>query len=371
MRFFVFLLALFATTLACAQVPPAIAARVWLLIDATSAQVLAEKNADTRAEPASLTKLMTAYLVFNALRREDVKPNQPTTVSGKAAAAPGTRMFIEPGKPVTVNELLHGLIVQSGNDAAIALAELINGSEEAFVSRMNVEARRLDLAGTHYTNVTGLADPQQYTTARDLARLTQALIRDFPDDYALYAQKEYTYNRTTQLNRNRLLWLDPTIDGVKVSQTDIAGFCLVASAKRGTRRLIAVVLGADSDNLRVHEALRLLTYGFQNFESAQLYAKGQVISQVKIFKGSSDSVPAGFLDDFTISLPKDMANKVTVQLLSQQPLLAPVQQGQQIARLKVLLDGKEIGEYPVLALESVPIAGFFGRAWDNLMLWLQ
>jgi len=280
-------------------------------------------------------------------------------------------MFIEPRKPVTVGELLRGMIVQSGNDACIALAEAVGGSEEAFVQRMNLEARRLGLANTHYMNATGMPDPQHYSTARDLARLVQALIRDFPEYYPIYAQKEFTYNRITQPNRNRLLWLDPSVDGVKTGHTEAAGFCLIASGKRGPRRLISVVLGADSDALRAQEAQRLLNHGFQNFEPVRLYIRAQPISQLKVFKGGSGVVPAGFLDDFILSLPKGMTDRMKVQLYSQQPLLAPVEQGQRVATLKLFLDDKLFGEYPVVALETIPVAGIVGRAWDTLMLWFQ
>jgi D-alanyl-D-alanine carboxypeptidase (penicillin-binding protein 5/6) len=373
MRAIAFLLSLLFASSAFAQaIPaPAVAARAWLLIDNSSGQSLAEHEADARIEPASLTKLMTAYVTFAALKQGTLKIDQEVPVSEKAWKATGSRMFIEPKKPVVVDELLRGMIVQSGNDACIALAEAVAGTEEAFVQRMNLEARRLGLANTQFTNVAGLPDPKHYTTARDLARLVQALIRDFPEYYPIYSQKEYTYNKITQPNRNRLLWLDPTVDGVKTGHTETAGFCLIASGKRGPRRLISVVLGADTDALRAQEAQRLLNHGFQNFEPVRLYRKDQQISQIKVFKGGSGTVPAGFLDDFILSLPKGMTDKIKVQLHSRQPLLAPVQQGQQLATLQLYLDDKLFGEYPVVALETVPVAGPIGRAWDSLMLWLQ
>lgn len=373
MRAIAFLISLLisASALAQAEPAPAVAARAWLLIDHSSGQSLAEHGADARIEPASLTKLMTAYVTFGALRQGTIELDQEVPVSEKAWKASGSRMFIEPKKPVTVAELLRGMIVQSGNDACLALAEAVAGNEEAFVQRMNLEARRLGLANSHYTNATGLPDPQHYMTARDLARLAQALIRDYPEHYPIYSQKEYTYNKISQPNRNRLLWLDPTVDGVKTGHTETAGFCLIASGKRGPRRLISVVLGADSDALRAQEAQRLLNHGFQNFEPLRLYKKDQPISQLKVFKGSSGTVPAGFLDDFILSLPKGMSDRIKVQLHSRQPLLAPVQQGQQLATLKLFLDDKLFGEYPVVALETVPVAGPIGRAWDSLMLLFQ
>ncbi|MBU1236442.1 MAG: D-alanyl-D-alanine carboxypeptidase [Gammaproteobacteria bacterium] len=377
MRFFLPVLSLLLSAAAIAEplTAPDVAARTWLLVDHSSGQTLAENEADARIEPASLTKLMTAYLTFGALKQGAIKGDQEIQVSEKAWKAPGSRMFIEPRKPVTIDQLVHGMIVQSGNDACVALAEAIAGTEEAFVQRMNLEARRLGLAATHYTNTTGLPDPQHYTTARDLARLVQALIRDFPDYYPIYSQKEFTYNGITQPNRNRLLWLDPTVDGVKTGHTESAGFCLIASGKRGPRRLISVVLGADSDNLRAQESQRLLNYGFLNFDSVRLYAKDQPISQLRVFKGSDSTVPAGFLDDFVLSLPRGMSDRLKAELVSRQPLLAPVQKGQEIATLKLSLDEggemKPYGEYPVVALEAVPVAGIFGRAWDSLMLWFQ
>lgn len=377
MRFFLPVLSLLLSTAAIAEplTTPDVAARTWLLVDHSSGQTLAENEADARIEPASLTKLMTAYLTFGALKQGAIKGDQEIQVSEKAWKAPGSRMFIEPRKPVTIDQLVHGMIVQSGNDACVALAEAIAGTEEAFVQRMNLEARRLGLAATHYTNATGLPDPQHYTTARDLTRLVQALIRDFPDYYPIYSQKEFTYNGITQPNRNRLLWLDPTVDGVKTGHTESAGFCLIASGKRGPRRLISVVLGADSDNLRAQESQRLLNYGFLNFDSVRLYAKEKPISQLRVFKGSDSTVPAGFLDDFVLSLPRGMSDRLKAELVSRQPLLAPVQKGQEIATLKLSLDEggemKPYGEYPVVALDAVPVAGIFGRAWDSLMLWFQ
>jgi D-alanyl-D-alanine carboxypeptidase (penicillin-binding protein 5/6) len=377
MRAFVLLLSLLATTLVHAQsvTPPPMAARAWLLLDHASGQPLVENGADERVEPASLTKLMTAYLTFAALKQGSLKPDQLVPVSEKAWKTIGSRMFIEPRRPVTANELVHGMIIQSGNDACIALAEAIAGTEEVFVQRMNLEAQRLGLTKTHYVNTTGLPDPQHYSTARDLARLAQAIIRDFPEYYPIYSKKEYSYNRITQPNRNRLLWLDPTVDGVKTGHTEAAGYCLIASSKRGPRRLISVLLGADSDALRAQESQRLLNHGFQNFDAVRLYEKAQVLSQLKVFKGRQGTVKAGFLDDFVLSLPKGVADKMKVQLVSMQPLLAPVRQGQKVATLKLSVDqGGEIrpwGEYPVVALEDVPVAGVFGRAWDTLLLWFQ
>ncbi len=377
-RLLVLWLALLPAAFAQSLPPPQLAARAWLLLDHASGQPLAAQNADARMEPASLTKLMTAYLAFAALKQKRITPQQLVAVSEKAWKAPGSRMFIEPQRPVTVNELLRGMIVQSGNDACIALAEAVAGSEENFVVAMNREAQRLGLKNTKFVNATGLPDPQHYSTAQDLGLLAQAIIRDFPEYYPIYATKEYTYNKITQPNRNRLLWLDPTIDGVKTGHTDSAGYCLIASSQRGSRRLLSVVLGASSDNARAQESLKLLQYGFQAYDAVRLYDKDVAVSQLKVFKGAQNTVKAGFLDNFIVSLPKGATaanDAIKVQLESRQPLLAPVQAGERVATLKLFVrEGAEMkpwGEYPVVALETVPIAGIFGRTWDSLKLWLQ
>ena len=374
MRFLAFLALCCLSVLAQAQTlpqAPTIAAKSWLLLDYSTGQALASYNPDERVEPASLTKLMTAYVVLGALKEGKLTPTQAVPVSERAWKTPGSRMFIEPKKPVTVDELLRGMIVQSGNDACIALAEAVAGSEEAFAQMMNREAQRLGLKSTRFANATGLSDPQHYSTARDLGALAAALIRDFPEHYPLYALREYTYNRITQANRNRLLWLDPAVDGVKTGHTENAGYCLVASAKRGPRRLLSVVMGAASDGMRTQESQKLLNFGFQFFDSVKLYGKDQEVSRLRVWKGAQNIVRAGFLEDFTLSLPKGMAENLKASLVSQQPLMAPVLKGQRIATLKLSLDDKPYGEYPVVALESVPVAGMIGRAWDAMRLWFE
>jgi D-alanyl-D-alanine carboxypeptidase (penicillin-binding protein 5/6) len=374
MRVSVFLLSLCLAALAQAQIlpqAPTVAAKSWLLLDYSTGQALASYNPDERVEPASLTKLMTAYVVLDALKEKKLSPTQTVPVSERAWKTQGSRMFIEPKRPVTVDELLRGLIVQSGNDACIALAEAAAGTEEAFVQSMNREAQRLGLKSTHFANATGLSDPQHYSTARDLGALAAALIRDFPEHYPLYSLREYSYNRISQANRNRLLWLDPAVDGVKTGHTENAGYCLIASAKRGPRRLLSVVMGTSSDAMRTQESQKLLNFGFQFFDAVKLYAKDQAVSQLKVWKGAQNTVKAGFLEDFTLSLPKGMAEKIKASLVSQQPLMAPVQKGQRIATLKLTLDDKPYGEYPVVALETVPVAGMIGRAWDTIRLWFE
>jgi serine-type D-Ala-D-Ala carboxypeptidase (penicillin-binding protein 5/6) len=351
--------------------PPPIAARSWLLMDVSSGQPIAGRNADERMEPASLTKLMTAYVAFSALRQKTVALNQSVPVSVRAWRAGGSRMFIQPNKPVTIDELLHGVIVDSGNDACIALAEAVAGSEEMFVLLMNREAQRLGMKNTSFVNASGLPDPRHYSTASDIALLTSALIRDFPEYYKLYSVREFRYNNITQHNRNRLLWLDPNVDGVKTGHTESAGYCLVASARRGPRRLMSVVLGTSSESLRAQESQKLLNYGFQFFDSVRLYQKEQPISTLEVWKGSASRVPAGVTRDLFVTVPKGEGPRLKAELLSEQPLIAPIAAGQKVGTLHVTLDGKPLADYPVLALESVGIAGWFGRAWDSARLWFK
>ncbi|MBE0620887.1 MAG: D-alanyl-D-alanine carboxypeptidase [Burkholderiales bacterium] len=365
------LLLLPALAFADAPPPPPIAAKSWLLYDITSAQAIANANQHERVEPASLTKLMTAYLAFSALKQKTLRPDEVVPVSERAWKAPGSRMFLDPKKPVKVEELLHGMITQSGNDACIALAEAIAGSEDAFAQMMNREAQRLGMKDTNFVNASGLPDPQHYTTAYDLGLLAAALIRDFPEYYPLYSLREYRYNNITQPNRNRLLWLDPNVDGMKTGYTENAGFCMVASAKRGPRRLLSVVLGADSDNARAQESLKLLNYGFQYYDSVKLYSKDEAVSTLEVWKGSASRLKAGFLSDFYVSVPRGLAGQLKAELVSLQPLVAPIGFGEKVGTVRVILQNKLLGEYPVVALENVAIAGFFGRAWDSMRLWFK
>lgn len=372
-RFAAALLIAALASFAQAQNPPApvVNARAWLLIDMSSGQVLASQNPAERVEPASLTKLMTAYLSFSALRAKTITLEQAVPVSEKAWKAIGSRMFIEPRKPVTVAELLRGMIVQSGNDACIALAELISGSEEAFAEAMNREAKRLGMKSTSFRNSTGLPDPQHYTTAEDLALLAQAIIRDFPEFYSLYSMKEYSYNNITQSNRNRLLWLDPNVDGMKTGFTDAAGYCLISTAKRGPRRLLSVLLGAQSESSRATESQKLLNFGFLNYDAVRLYEKGQSVSALEVWKGSTRELKAGFDRDLFVTVPKGQGERVKATLLAQKPLIAPIAQNQAVGSVKVTIDGREIASFPVRALEAVGTAGVFGRAIDTVRLWFS
>lgn len=372
-----FLFAIIAATAAAQTVPPAavpppaIAAKSYLLVDVLSGQTLVAQNADEPREPASLTKLMTAYLVFGALRDKQLLPSQMVTVSQKAWRAEGSRMFIDPKKAVSVDELLHGEIVQSGNDAAIALAEAVAGSEEEFVARMNQEAARLGMKHTRFVNATGLPSPQQASTAADLARIAMATIRDFPEYYPLYALKEYRYNNITQSNRNRLLWADPFVDGMKTGFTEVAGYCLIATAKRGPRRLLSVVMGAGSDAARASESQKLLNYGFQFYDTIQLYQNGQTISTLRVWKGATNSVPVGFVADQYVTLPKSQAQNLKLAVEAVEPLVAPVARGQSVGAVDVTLEGKPVGQYPLVALDDVGPASLLGRLWDTVRLWFK
>lgn len=350
---------------------PTIAAKSYLLIDTLSGQTLVAQSADEPREPASLTKLMTAYLVFRALKEKELLPSQMVNVSEKAWRAEGSRMFIEPKKAVSVDELLHGEIVQSGNDAAIALAETVAGSEDAFVERMNREAARMEMRNTRFVNATGLPAPQQVSTATDLAAVATAIIRDFPEYYPLYSLKEYRYNNITQSNRNRLLWSDPYVDGMKTGFTEAAGYCLIASAKRGPRRLLAVVLGTGSDAARASEAQKLLNYGFQSYDTVALYQNGQQVSSLRVWKGAADAVSAGFVADQYVTLPKGQAEKLKLTMEAVEPLIAPVAKGQRVGVVKVSLEGKPVAEYPLAALGDVAPANLLGRAWDTVRLWFK
>lgn len=364
----------FSTALLAQQpgppVPPAppVAARAYLLLDFNSGQQLAAREARQRVEPASLTKLMTAYLAFSAIERKRIRPDQVVPVSGRAARVAGSRMFLEPGRPVTVDQLLRGVIVQSANDASIALAEAISGSEEAFAETMNREARRLGMRNTRFANSTGLPQPQHYSTAEDLAVLAAAVIRDFPQYYPLYAQKEYRYNNIAQANRNRLLWTDPAVDGMKTGYTESAGYSQIASARRAERRLVSVVIGAASDAARAAESQKLLNYGFQSYDGVLLYPARQPVAVLPVFKGAAGSVKAGFLADLHLAVPKGRGDGLGATLESMQPLLAPVSVGQEIGLMRLTLDGRPVREVPVVALEYVPVAGLLGRGWDALRL---
>jgi D-alanyl-D-alanine carboxypeptidase (penicillin-binding protein 5/6) len=372
-------------TASAAAQAPLLSARSWLLLDANSGATLVSHEPARRLEPASLTKLMTAYVVFIALGETRISLDDRVTVSNAAFAAPGregARMFIEPGRAVTTSELLRGLIVSSGNDAAVALAEHTAGSQAAFVERMNAEARRLGLTDTRFANPTGLSDPQQYSTARDLARLAQRLRSDFPQHVALFREREFTYNQISQANRNRLLWSDPSVDGMKTGHLDASGWSIVATAIRPRgkgdngyeRCLIAVVLGAPSDSVRAQEALRLLNYGFTEYETVRLFRAAQVVARPEVLKGDRSELPIGPERDVFVTVPAAELQRLGERELRSSierpdPLVAPLTKGETVGRLKVSLSGQVVADAPVVALENVQAAGLFGRAYDAVRLW--
>ncbi len=363
------LIAFLSSQVSAQQQPDiSIAAKAYMLSDYQSGQVLASKNAHERVEPASLTKLMTAYIVFSALKQNRVRLDQVVPVSNRAWRMIGSRMFIEPNKDVTVDELIRGMIVQSGNDACIALAEIVAGSEEAFAQLMNQEAQRLGMKDTHFMNTTGLPHPDHYTSVHDLTLLAAAIIRDFPEFYPLYSLKEYTYNNITQPNRNRLLWLDPHVDGMKTGWTKTAGYCLITSAKRDKRRLISVIMGTKSAGERSKESQRLLNYGFQFYDTVHLYKKGEVLTSIELWKGSQDEFKAGFDADVYFSIPKGQADNLKATMEYKQPLIAPVSAGQEVGSVKFTLNDQLVEIYPLVALEEVGEGNFVERAWDSLKL---
>lgn len=359
-----------AAPLAAPAVPD-LSARAYLLVDFYSGATLAAKQPDNRIEPASLTKLMTAYLTFKAIQEGRIKPNQQLTVSQKGWKTEGSRMFLDPKKPASVDELIRGMIVQSGNDACITLAEAIAGSEETFAGMMNQQAAKLGMKNTHFMNATGLPDPQHYTTARDLSVLAAAIIHDFPQYYPIYSMKEYRYNNITQPNRNQLLYRDPLVDGMKTGHTDSAGYCLIASKHEADRRVLSVVLGTDSDNTRAGESARLLGYGLQFFDTPKLYAANKPVSQIRVFKGDAKAVSVGFDADQFVTVSKGAAARVQPQILLNTKVIAPVAKGQVLGSIKLTLDGQALAELPLKALTAVPEAGFFGRTLDGMKLWFN
>jgi D-alanyl-D-alanine carboxypeptidase (penicillin-binding protein 5/6) len=371
-----------SVSVAFAQSPvpaPTIAAKSWLLLDATSNQILAANEPDARIEPASLTKLMTAYVVFDALQDKRLDMNQMVNVSIKAwkVDTESSKMFIEPRVPVSIKDLVYGLVVQSGNDAAVALAEATAGTEDAFVTLMNREAERMGMKSTHFANAHGLPDPNNYSTARDLAILAAHSANDHPEYFKIYSVKDFTYNNIKQPNRNRLLWLDPSVDGLKTGHTQEAGYCLVASAKRmsgnNPRRLISVVLGATSDQVRAQESQKLLNWGYQNFDIVKLYSKDQAVATPNVWKGTQNTIKIGFTQDLYVTVPKGAAGNMKQPVLERKdPLVAPIDKNSKVGTMKVLSsDGKVLAEVPVVALEQVNQAGIFGRAIDSIRLWIH
>ncbi len=366
---------------ALAQVPqpPEIAARAYLLIDVTAQQVLAELDADKPVEPASLTKLMSAYLVFDALKAKKITLQQTMSVSERAWKMPGSRMFIDPKMKVPVEDLIKGMVVQSGNDATMALAEGIGGTAERFVEMMNAQAKLLGMKSTSFKNPDGLTEAGHITTARDLGILASRLMQDFPEYVGYYALKKYRYPGTpasNENNRNLLLFRDPSVDGLKTGHTDAAGFCLIATAKRdapgvGSRRLLSIVLGTASENARASESQKLLNWGFAAFDAVKLFEANQAMVAPNVWKGRSASVKLGRFQPIIVATPSGSAARIQTQVARPEPIVAPLTRGQVLGSLKVTLDQKTVAEVPLQVLETVEQASFIVRAWDSLRLWIK
>jgi len=347
---------------------PTLASKSYVLMDFNSRQLLVEQNPDMRVEPASITKLMTAYIIYAAMQRGDLKPDTMVNISEKAWRMEGSKMFVRVGTQVSVDDLLKGMIIQSGNDATIALAEHIAGSEEAFASMMNHEAQRMGLTSTHFTNSTGWPDANHYSTARDVAHLLAAVIRDFPEGYKRESQKEFMWNNIKQINRNRLLWRDPTVDGGKTGHTESAGFCLAASAQREGMRLISVVLGAGSDAARAEQTAVLLNYGFRFFETRLVRKSGDVLEEPRIWKGAEKTAKLGVNRDFYVTTQRGKFDQLNLVLDVTPNLTAPLAQDQSVGALRAKLGDKQENEAPIVALVAVPEGGFIRRMTDSVIL---
>ena len=351
--------------------PPQINAPSYLLMDATTGAYLAEKNAENRVEPASLTKMMTAYVVARQLAQGQISLEDQVIVSEKAWRMQGSRMFIEVGKEVSVDALLKGVIIQSGNDASVALAEYAAGSEEEFAELMNQQAQALGMNDTHFVNSSGWPDENHYTTAKDLALLAQGLIRDYPEIYALHAVKEFVYNGIKQFNRNVLLWRDDSVDGIKTGRTDSAGYCLVASAERKGMRLISVIMGADGAQARTNATRALLNYGYRFFETRQLHAAGAAIAARKVWKGARESVDLTLTEDLWLTLPKGQHQQIERRVETGEALIAPLAAGQEVGQLTLRAAGETLAVRPLVALAAVPAGGFWTRLRDGVQLYLN
>jgi serine-type D-Ala-D-Ala carboxypeptidase (penicillin-binding protein 5/6) len=351
--------------------PPKIKAAGHILVDFSSGKVLAENNADKRLEPASLTKIMTAYVLFNELKEGTIKMDDMVTISERAWRMPGSRSFVEVGKQIPLKVLLMGMVIQSGNDASVALAEHVAGTEEHFATVMNTHAKRLGMKDSHYTNATGLPHADHYTTARDLATLTLATIRDFPNYYDLYKTKSFEYNNIKQYNRNKLLWQDDSVDGVKTGHTDAAGYCLVASAKRNDVRMISVVLGTDSTKTRARESKALLNYGFHFFVTRKLYDAGQALSKVKVWKGEKSSIDLVPAEDIYVTAGRGQFNNLKPEMHIPDRIQAPIQKGQKLGEIKVMLEDQVLKVAPIVAAEDVAEGGMITKMKDSVLLWME
>ena len=350
---------------------PTLGANSYILVDFNSGRVLVEKDPDMAVEPASITKLMTSYVVFNELAEGNIQLEDKVIISEKAWRTGGSRMFVDPSMEVTVEQLVKGMVIQSGNDASVALAEHLAGSEEAFAGLMNHYGEQLGMTGSHFVNSTGLPHELHYTTARDVAILSIALIGDFPDYYRWYAEKEYSFNNIRQHNRNNLLWRDPAVDGLKTGHTEAAGYCLASSAKREGMRLVSVVLGSNSESTRVSESQTLLNYGFRFFETVQLYKAGQEMAQGKVWKGEKEQVRLGIQDELFVTIPRGRYDDLDAQVEMRPELIAPLAESEEVGTISIRIGEEEFANRGLIALEAVPEAGFFGRTWDGMSMWFD
>lgn len=367
----VFGMILAATPLQAASMipsPPELGAEAYILMDAHSGRVLVAENPDKRLPPASLTKMMTAYIADREMEAGRLSMDEKTTVSVNAWQTGGSRMFLREGSKVSVGQLMHGIIVQSGNDASVALAEHIAGGEGSFAQMMNQQARELGMDNTHFTNATGLPEPDLYSSARDMAILARAKVQQFPDTYDLYSKRDYTYNGIRQPNRNRLLWRDKSVDGLKTGHTEKAGYCLAASAKRDGMRLVSVVMGADSSEARARESQQLLNYGFRYYETFQLYEGGEKVTDARVWKGVNDQLDLGLQEDLYLTVPTGAREKLESRVSVASRLEASIERGSAIGSLTVEHDGSTLAERELVALHSVEQGGLFQRLWDAIKL---
>ncbi|WP_132293543.1 D-alanyl-D-alanine carboxypeptidase family protein [Marinobacterium mangrovicola] len=348
--------------------PPQIAGTAYLVMDGDTGEVLLSQNADERFAPASLTKMMTSYIVEYEMSEGNISEEDMVPISEKAWRTEGSRMFVREGTQVRLGDLLKGVVIQSGNDASVALAEYIAGSESAFADLMNQHAKMLGLENTHFMNATGLPHEDHYSSPHDLALIGRALINRFPDHYAIYSEKYFTYNKIRQPNRNRLLWRDDSVDGIKTGHTDEAGYCLVASAKRDGMRLITVVLGTNSDEARAQESQKLLSYAFRFYRTRQLYEANQVLNQARVWGGASDQVRLGLSEDLAVTIPRGKDDQLEASLDMNSVIKAPIAAGQTLGQVVVTLGGETVKSVPLVALEAVPEGGFFKKIWDEILL---
>lgn len=348
--------------------PPQVKAESYLMIEANTGKVIVSFNADQALPPASLTKMLTSYVASHEIDKGSISPEDMVRISVKAWSTGGSKMFVREGTLVSVNELLKGIIIQSGNDASIALAEHLAGSEDAFADLMNRHAERLGMHNSHFVNATGLPAKNHYTTANDLATLAKAIINDYPEHYKLYAEKDFSYNGIKQPNRNRLLWRDSTVDGLKTGHTNEAGYCLVASAKKNNMRLITVVMGTKSEEARAVESQKLLTYGFRFFETVSPFQSKQALTNSKVWMGASDEVNLGLDEDFTVTIPKGEMNKIKTRFTLEPTLKAPIKAGKSYGKVNLSLNGQPLAELPLVALETVEQGSLFKRIIDYIIL---